>query len=137
MRVEHDVHFLGWVSTSEKHRRMAQAHALLMASVREGWGLVVIESNACGTPAIVYNVHGLRDAVRNGDTGLVVEPTPTALARAMQQLVTDERLHAQLRKGARSFGETFSFDLTAKVVTTQLEGVASAPQITSITEVSP
>ena len=49
---------------------MAEAHVLLMTSVREGWGLVVTEANACGTPAVVYNVPGLRDSVRNEETGL-------------------------------------------------------------------
>jgi glycosyltransferase involved in cell wall biosynthesis len=63
------VKFLGRLPAADKHRYMAAVHALLMASVREGWGLVVTEANRCGTPAIVYDVPGLRDSVRDGKTG--------------------------------------------------------------------
>src|SRR4029077_4941008 len=82
------VEFLGRLTTDEKHERMARAHAILMASVREGWGLSIAEANACGTPAIAYDVPGLRDAVRSGETGLVVPPTPSAMAAAMAQITS-------------------------------------------------
>src|SRR5207249_969771 len=74
--VAEHVEFSGWLRGAAKHQRMAEAHALVMASVREGWGLVVSEANACGTPAIVYNVRGLCDSVRNEVTGLVVWSGP-------------------------------------------------------------
>src|SRR5207245_2730551 len=66
------IEFCGWLKGSAKYLRMSEAHALVMASAREGWGLVVTECNACGTPAVVYDVPGLRDSVRDMETGLVV-----------------------------------------------------------------
>ncbi len=107
------VAFIGHASTQDKHSLMAQAHVLLLASVREGWGLVVIEANAVGTPAIAYNVHGLRDSIRDGQTGLLVEPNPVALEAAMRRLWLDQSLLHQLSDKARSWSQTFDYDTTS------------------------
>jgi glycosyltransferase involved in cell wall biosynthesis/O-antigen/teichoic acid export membrane protein len=119
--IQEHVTFLGWVSSSNKHQLMADAHALLMTSVREGWGLVVTEANACGTPAIVYDVPGLRDSVRHEVTGLVVPPRPYSLAEAMIRVTTDQDLYARLAAGSQRWSTTFSFDETARVVGHELE----------------
>jgi glycosyltransferase involved in cell wall biosynthesis len=107
--------YCGRVSLGERRRRMEQAHALLLTSVREGWGLVVTEANACGTPAIGYSVPGLRDSIRHGETGLLVEPTPRALAAAMGQISTNQSLYAHLAKGAKSWSTRFNFEETIRV----------------------
>jgi glycosyltransferase involved in cell wall biosynthesis len=112
-RLDSRVHFLGHVSIQEKHRRLAEAHALVMASVREGWGLVVLEANACGTPAVVYDVPGLRDAVRNEETGLVVEPSPSSLASGMIRIWRDRNLYNRLAAGGKEWSRSFSFDKSA------------------------
>ncbi|MFN8127132.1 MAG: glycosyltransferase family 4 protein, partial [Candidatus Nanopelagicales bacterium] len=52
----------GRVSEHEKVERMAAAHVHIATSVREGWGLVVSEAAAVGTPTISYDVPGLRDS---------------------------------------------------------------------------
>src|SRR5207302_11388627 len=69
------VQFLGRISSRDKRQEMARAHMLLLASVREGWGLVVTEANSFGTPAVAYDVAGLKDSVRHLETGLLVRPT--------------------------------------------------------------
>jgi glycosyltransferase involved in cell wall biosynthesis len=56
-----DVTFFGYVEGNKKHELMSRAHAVLVPGGREGWGLVVTEANALGTPAVGYNVHGLRE----------------------------------------------------------------------------
>ena len=108
-----EVDFMGRLSADEKHDRMARATVLLMASVREGWGLSVTEANACGTPAVVYDVPGLRDSVRDGETGLVVAATPEAMAEGMARLTADSTLHAQLSAEALRWSSTFSFQAAA------------------------
>ncbi|MET8149506.1 glycosyltransferase family 4 protein [Actinoplanes sp. NPDC049668] len=80
------VEFLGRVSEAEKHDRMARAHIHLATSVREGWGLVVTEAAALGTPTIAYDVPGLRDSTRAA-RGVVVPPEPAALARRLAELL--------------------------------------------------
>jgi glycosyltransferase involved in cell wall biosynthesis len=119
--VEHNVVFWGRVSSSEKYRLMAEAHVLLMASVREGWGLVVTEANACGTPAIVYDAPGLRDSVQNELTGLVVRPTPLDLSKAMVRVTNDPELYVRLTTAARDWARTFSYDAPAQRIREALE----------------
>jgi glycosyltransferase involved in cell wall biosynthesis len=117
-----DVHFVGRISNEEKHSLMARAHALVLASAREGWGLVVTEANACGTPAVVYDVPGLRESVRDGETGIVVEPCPRALAEGMDRLCGDEKEYARLATNARMWSSTFSYDATTEAVKQAVSG---------------
>ena len=79
------VTFLGRVRQEELRERLARAHALVATSVREGWGLNVSEAAACGTPSIGYHVPGLVDSIP-ASGGLLVEPTPAALAKALVEL---------------------------------------------------
>ena len=76
------VKFLGRVSDEEKHDRLGRAHALLVTSVREGWGLVVTEAAAVGTPSFGYNVAGLRDSISTSG-GVLVDDNPKALASSL------------------------------------------------------
>jgi glycosyltransferase involved in cell wall biosynthesis len=108
--------FWGRLSEEDKYRRMAQAHMLVMASVREGWGLVVTEANACGTPAVVYDVNGLRDSVLHECTGLVVGTSPLELARGMIRLWRDPELYRRVAGEAEGRAQLLTFDRAACVV---------------------
>ena len=65
------VEFKGHVSETEKHRLLCAAWLLLHPSAVEGWGLVVTEAAARETPAIAFDVPGLRDSIVDGETGLL------------------------------------------------------------------
>lgn len=116
LNVEEHVVFFGQVSSQTKHALMGEAHALMMTSAREGWGLVVTEASAWGTPAVVYDVPGLRDSVRHEVTGLVVPPRPEHLTGAMIRLTTDSHLYSRLVEAGRRWSETFSFDAATEIV---------------------
>ena len=62
--------FSGFVSDAERDALLAEARVAVCASVKEGWGLTVIECNALGVPVVATDAPGLRDAVRHGETGL-------------------------------------------------------------------
>ena len=49
-----------------------RAHLLVNPSPKEGWGLTVVEANACGLPVVASDRPGLRDSVRDGETGFLV-----------------------------------------------------------------
>jgi glycosyltransferase involved in cell wall biosynthesis/O-antigen/teichoic acid export membrane protein len=105
---------LGYLPRAEVYERMARAHCLLVPSVREGWGLVVLEANSVGTPAVGYDVPGLRDSIRHDRTGaLVPSGDPAGLADAATALVGDPERYASLRAEALSWARTFSWDRTA------------------------
>ncbi len=99
--LEEVVRFEGRLDEKEKDALLAQAHLLLHASVREGWGLNVIEANCMGTPAVVYPVAGLIESTITGETGWVVaKETPAALADGVEQFLSDPALYERCRRGA-------------------------------------
>jgi glycosyltransferase involved in cell wall biosynthesis len=128
------VTFAGHLSRNDKYRLMSQARALLLASVREGWGLVVTEANSCGTPAVVYNVPGLRDSVRHGQTGLIVDSSPGAMAEAMMRLESDSALYARLANEAKAWSRGFTLErLTVRMREEIAHAVDRHPFIESAT----
>ena len=110
------IELCGWLRGPAKHKRMAEAHALLMASAREGWGLVVTECNACGTPAVVYDVPGLRDSVRHLKTGLVVSPDPRSLADGMLRLTGNPDLYQRLQEAGLRWSRTLTYEAGTRIV---------------------
>lgn len=66
-----NVTFTGHVTESEKHRLLRQAWLLLHPSLVEGWGLVVMEAAARGTPTVGFDIPGLRDSIEDGATGVL------------------------------------------------------------------
>lgn len=107
---------LGFLPREELYRRMARGHCLLVPSVREGWGLVVIEANAVGTPAVGYDVPGIRDSIRDGSTGFLArDGDHVALADRAVALVTGMDGYAAIRGEAMVWGRGFSWDETARL----------------------
>jgi glycosyltransferase involved in cell wall biosynthesis len=109
-----EIFFHGYVPKEERNRLMSQAEAILVASVKEGWGLIVIEANALGTPAIVYNVDGLRDSVKPMITGLITRKnTPEELAKSVLSFFQDSALKRQLSLNTLNYSRTFDWDESA------------------------
>ena len=124
------VTLLGRLPRGDLLDRLSRAHALLVTSVREGWGLVVTEANALGTPAVAYDVPGLRDSVKSGVTGLLTQVSPGALAEAATGLVRDEELYERLRGEALTWGSSCTWDKTAAALLERLLAVGRlAPSI--------
>jgi glycosyltransferase involved in cell wall biosynthesis len=82
------VHFTGRVTEAEKHRLLCAAWLLLHPAQVEGWGLVVTEAAVRRTPAVGFDVPGLRDSVRHGGTGLLTG-TESGFASAWAGLALD------------------------------------------------
>jgi len=103
------VTFTGYVSNERRDEIVASLDCLAMASVREGWGMVVSEAGRFGVPAVAYDVDGLRDAIVDGRTGLLVsERSPEALARALERVVSDRGFRNALGAAAAAYIEPFS-----------------------------
>jgi glycosyltransferase involved in cell wall biosynthesis len=105
------VRFLGFVSEAEKRTLLRRAWATVFPSPKEGWGITNVEAAACGTPAVAADSPGLRDSVRQEETGLLVPcDDPPALAAALTRLAADPALVARLGAGGRAFAATLSWD---------------------------
>jgi glycosyltransferase involved in cell wall biosynthesis len=102
------VNFAGLLPEPEKDAELRRAHLLVHTSMREGWGLNVLEANAVGTPAVVYPVDGLVDSTIHGETGIVTrEETPDSVAADLLALLQtpDQYQHYRVKacERARSF----------------------------------
>ena len=119
-----DVKFFGGLSDVDRRELVRRAWVLINPSVREGFGLNVIEANALGVPCVAYNVPGLRDSVRDGETGLLVEPGDMkGLAEGIGEVLEDERLRWRLSENALRYSRNFSWDRTAEQFMEILEAV--------------
>ena len=114
----------GYLDEGAKRRLLASASLFLMASVREGWGLVVTEANALGVPAVVYDRPGLRDSTVHERTGLVTHPSPEALAAAIVRALTDSRLYERLSTGAAAWAAGFTWRRSNAFFERALQAVA-------------
>ena len=82
---------------------LESAGLLVLPSLAEGFGLVLIEAMAAGVPVIATDVPGIRDVVRDGITGLLVPPgDPAALAEAIRRVVEDAEFRRRLIEAARA-----------------------------------
>jgi len=119
------VEFLGALSEPEKDRCLREAHFLLHASQREGWGLNIIEANALGTPAVVYPVAGLTEATLHDQTGLVTQAeSPEELARSVVDALTSPERYRTYRWNAWQRAKTFHWDVVLPKACDWLESQA-------------
>jgi glycosyltransferase involved in cell wall biosynthesis len=120
------VKFWGRVSEETKLRLMAKAHILLHASVKEGWGLVVIEAASQGTPSVVYNVSGLRDSVKNGKTGIVLSENSAAdMAKEAMSLINDKGKYEAFQKNCLEWAKSLTWPIATEKSLKLLEEVGS------------
>ncbi len=118
--IAHAVRFEGFVSETRKATLYARSWVFAMASEMEGWGLTIIEAAACATPTVAVSVPGVREAVVDGHSGLLVEDC-SALAPALARLLRDESLRGDLSRGAMKRSEAFSWDQTAREILAALD----------------
>jgi D-inositol-3-phosphate glycosyltransferase len=91
------------------------ADATVVPSHTESFGLVALESQACGTPVVAAAVGGLITAVRDGESGLLVDShRPADFAAALERLVTAPGLRSRMAVAARRHAERFSWQRTAE-----------------------
>lgn len=104
------VKFWGRVSEKKKIDLMRQAHVLMHTSIKEGWGLVVLEAASQGTPSVVYDVPGLRDTVRHNETGIVVKiNNPSNMTEEIDKLIQNQPLYAKLQTEGLVWSKSFTW----------------------------
>jgi len=120
----------GYVDAAVRDRLLSSAWLTVNPSHGEGWGLSVLEAAALGVPAVAYRVPGLRDAVRDGTTGWLVEdgvplgPTLDAALRTLSDPLAATRVRAAARAWAAGFTWDASAELLARVVSAEIDRLA-------------
>jgi len=116
--------FHGYTDLKEKIKLLQNAWVFVATSRKEGFGLSVLEANACGTPAVAFDVPGLKDAISN-ETGLLVKYGDVRrLAEAIVMILKDEKLRRRLSENSYRFSGLFSWDKSAEEFLTILKNAA-------------
>jgi glycosyltransferase involved in cell wall biosynthesis len=119
------VQFLGFVSEAEKVDLLRRAWSLAFASPKEGWGITNLEAAACATPVVASDSPGLRESVRDGETGfLVPHGDVTAMGARLEQVADSLDLVQRLGASGRRFAETFTWERAAADTAAHLSAVA-------------
>ncbi len=121
-----NVRFFGYLDKETKDELVRRAWVIAVPGVREGWGQVVTDANALGTPAVGYDIPGLRDSIKHGHNGLLVKPNPEALAEAIIKVLKNEKLRKKLSKNAIEWAKQFSWDRSAEEFEKIIMDVSSA-----------
>ncbi|MEM2901067.1 MAG: glycosyltransferase family 4 protein [Thermoplasmata archaeon] len=113
--LESKVIMKGFISEEEKFKLLQEAWVFAAPSSKEGWGIAVIESSACGTPVVAFDVPGLRNSVRDGETGILVrEETSEALGKALVRLLVNKEEREKMSRSAVAWGKRFDWDSCAQ-----------------------
>jgi len=125
------VEFLGYVPEKEKIELLRRSWVHVLTSPKEGWGISILEAAACGTPSVASRSPGLRDAVKDGETGILVPHGDVeALHRALEGLLADAGRRESMGREARRFAEGFTWDDSARSMERILQNrVAGAPSV--------
>lgn len=115
LHIKKQIHFFGYVSQRKKFELLSKSWMLIHPSIREGWGLNVIEANSYGIPAIGYNVAGLRDSILDSKTGLLTKHnSPKELAKKVHFLIKNTHKREQLARNAKKHAKKFSWKAAGK-----------------------
>jgi glycosyltransferase involved in cell wall biosynthesis len=114
---------LGAPPDEELAALMAGADAFCLPSLYEGFGLTALEAMACGAPVIVSDRGALPEVVDGG--GIVVDPSPDAIAAALARLLSDDRLASSLRGRAVERARAFTWTRTASAWLAVLRAAAA------------
>ena len=127
LRVTDLVDFVGFVDEDEKHRHLAEAWVLVLPSLKEGWGLVVMEAAGYGVPAVAYrSAGGVTESIVDHVTGLLADDLD-GLTEAVRDLLTDPGRRRRLGSSAAARADEFAWDTTARLFAKVLAEATGRP----------
>jgi len=96
-------------------------------NIAEGFGMVLIEANACGKPVIGSRVGGIKYVIRDGETGLLVPPgDPEALADAIRRLIEDpEKAEVMGQNGRKMVEKNYTWERSSRITENVFQEVIS------------
>jgi len=124
-----DVILLGTVADDELPAWYGAADALAFPSVKEGWGLAVLEAMSAGLPVVTSDIPVFREYLTDGTDALLVPPADVeALAKAMRSLVEDADLRDRLRVAGRRVASRFTWQSAAARHVDLYHGIGTRPR---------
>lgn len=115
LNLQNWVTFTGFTDRLEVVRYLHRSWVVVNGSIKEGWGLTVIEANACETPVIAADSPGLRESVLDGETGwLVPYGDVDAFAAKISHVLSNHEDRHQKAQKARQWSQNFLWDVSAQ-----------------------
>ena len=116
--------FHGFVDDAAKQSLLATSWVAAMPSIKEGWGLTILEAALHETPTVAFRfAGGPQDSVRDDETGLLADDYEE-FRDAVAALLADHARRNDMGKKARAFAETFDWSATGRAVGELLEDTA-------------
>lgn len=122
MGLRHAIKFTGFISDQEKVAYLRKTKLLINTSEKEGWGMTVIEANACGAPTISSDVPGFRDSVKDRQTGFLVPyGDKEMLAAAVIRVMGDDKLWKDMSDQGILWSKKFTWEQVTDVIENLIE----------------
>ena len=123
------VEFTGHVSEDEKSRQLARAWVMALPSLKEGWGIVVVEAALAGVPTVAYrDAGGVTESIVDGETGILVADSEAEFTSALEVLLADEPLRDKLGAQATSYAAQFTWEAATDAFEAILAETAEEPR---------
>lgn len=110
LKLGNQVRFLGEKTQQELTNIYNAADVMVLASSREGWANVLLESMACGTPVVATDIWGTPEVVQSPEAGVLVKRTPESIAQGIDTLFENY----PDREKTREYAEQFSWESTTQ-----------------------
>ncbi len=118
--LEDRIELLGFISEEEKLENLQNAKFVVQSSYKEGWGLTVIEANACGSAVVANNAPGLCDSVQDEKTGLLYDfGSVDSMVDKFEMMLDSDEIVSKLSGNTREWAEKFDWE-TPSVQTEEL-----------------
>lgn len=102
-KLQDKVRFLGQVENEKVPEYLTAADCFVLPSLREGFGIAILEAMAAGAPVVASDIGGIPDIIENGVTGLLSEPgNPESIAKAIGRIYSDPALAKNLVESAKA-----------------------------------
>lgn len=125
--IAEQVHFTGYVAGADLPALLSGALGFLLPSLYEGFGLPILEAQACGVPVLTSTASSLPEVA--GDAAIFVDPLTTAsIADGIARLLDDATLREQLRSRGLAHAAAWTWERTAQTTLAVLETAAAPPQ---------
>lgn len=122
-----DLRIQNVISDSELVNILNRAALLLCTARLEPFGFVVLEANACGLPVVGVAEGGLRETVEHGSNGLLAEPEPESISRAVNQLLDNPGLARRMGEaGVDNVSQNWAVEKSVDRLETNLLEVANS-----------
>jgi glycosyltransferase involved in cell wall biosynthesis len=112
--LDDSVTYLGYVPDEELPKLYSSADIFILPSRYEGFGLVLLEAIACGTPALGADAGGIPTAIRDGKDGYVLSRNEGSFTEAIEELIQDEDKRQEMKEKAIQDIDAKSWDRTTQ-----------------------